>query len=748
MTIHAPSLHQQTFRDISPQGEPRSHPRANCETRFEEHDTVIPPSKAESASSDGENSHVDYYINGGRSPTNTRSLDGSLSPDPSHSSSSSRSPERGHDRDHGGRGRFRTRELDPVRTYSAKPARDHGRDHGRERTYNGFDGVHDGGYRRATYGSSSKHAHDLAHASGYGRANSGHGRGHPHHQRERASSRSRSRARSRGREYTDHDRDSEYRHVSRYEQSRSSNYDHLHGYDRSPERRGGQYSRRVRTSYHERYRSDNSKRGARGKSCSAARRSPSRSPSPRPKAPFDTEAPCDARVLMPTRAPNPPPYSRGRSRVRNESKGRCARAKSAGPRVLNFEDESAIPRALNFEDESSSKVPFVRQTSFGRARCGSPRPSEASDLSSSRVPRSKAHSPTGTRVSGTPPYARFRASRPGSPASRTSMTSSINRAAKSNRKLNAKQFAISMELLEHVSKGRLQKAEELIRKGASPDFADYNKRTPLHFAAAEGHTYIVKMLLENGANPNVVDRCGSKPVHDAMKKNFKDIAQLLRRHGGDDDDTLSKEHLDGIELLEYCASGYVSLVREKVRAGAKITFADKDRRTPLHLASCEGHAEVVQLLLQYGADATCKDVFNHSAVDDAICNGHMSVLLVMKEHNVSVPGYIFDDSCTSEFQRDMHLIELCAKGKLGKAQKCIVEGADVLFANYDSRTALHLAVAEGHLSVVKMLLAAGADPTVEDRRGCSALDEATKIDNQGVVALLDEQVAASVRRAG
>jgi hypothetical protein len=51
-------------------------------------------------------------------------------------------------------------------------------------------------------------------------------------------------------------------------------------------------------------------------------------------------------------------------------------------------------------------------------------------------------------------------------------------------------------------------------------------------------------------------------------------------------------------------------------------------------------------------------------------------------------------------------------------------GDDARAADYDQRTALHLAAAEGRHRLVKLLLTAGADPEARDRWGRTPLDEA------------------------
>lgn len=336
--------------------------------------------------------------------------------------------------------------------------------------------------------------------------------------------------------------------------------------------------------------------------------------------------------------------------------------------------------------------------------------------------------------------------RPSSGASSNTSTPTLQRSQTkvTKRKLDARIFSLSMELIEHVSKGRLELAEKKIKQGASPDYADYDKRTPLHLAASEGHMDVVKMLLKHGANPYVADRWGSKPYDEAVKHKFTEVADVLREYSEpDEEDTLSKDHHDGLELLEYCAKGYKRLVREKVAAGTKPTFADYDLRTPLHLASCEGHAKIADILLNNGADATVKDRFGNTPVDDAVRNGFLEVLAVMSKRGVKIPEHIFDKSHSPEFERNMRLIDVCARGKIGMVHKLLQEGADAKFSDYDLRTPLHLACAEGHVSIVRLLISAGADIAAEDRWGATPLEEAMKYEHRDLVDMLEERATAS-----
>ena len=73
------------------------------------------------------------------------------------------------------------------------------------------------------------------------------------------------------------------------------------------------------------------------------------------------------------------------------------------------------------------------------------------------------------------------------------------------------------------------------------------------------------------------------------------------------------------------------------------------------------------------------------------------------------------------------LISAAAQGELERIKELFLQGVNLESSDYDGRTSLHLASANGHFEVVKYLLDLGLDKTMKDRWNNTAYDDANKI---------------------
>ncbi|XP_029992763.1 glutaminase liver isoform, mitochondrial [Sphaeramia orbicularis] len=86
-----------------------------------------------------------------------------------------------------------------------------------------------------------------------------------------------------------------------------------------------------------------------------------------------------------------------------------------------------------------------------------------------------------------------------------------------------------MNVLLAAFKGDVQSLRRYFLSGVDVNAVDYDGRSALHVAAAEGHTEVIRFLLENTrANPGLRDRWGSSPLQEARRHNRDAAVQLLQ----------------------------------------------------------------------------------------------------------------------------------------------------------------------------------------------------------------------------
>lgn len=101
----------------------------------------------------------------------------------------------------------------------------------------------------------------------------------------------------------------------------------------------------------------------------------------------------------------------------------------------------------------------------------------------------------------------------------------------------------------------------------------------------------------------------------------------------------------------------------------------------------------------------------------------------------------------STFSRVVNLIWAASQGDLDEIKRLHAGGVDLRLADYDGRTALHLAATENHPEVVDYLIEQGVPLAPEDRWGGTPLADAEKAGHKAVAQKLRQALAASADRA-
>ncbi|MFC3196244.1 ankyrin repeat domain-containing protein [Parapedobacter deserti] len=157
-------------------------------------------------------------------------------------------------------------------------------------------------------------------------------------------------------------------------------------------------------------------------------------------------------------------------------------------------------------------------------------------------------------------------------------------------------------LLKHIDELTIHEAaaaglvEQVLNRADLIDAVSEHGFTPLGVATHFGNEDIVRLLLANGADPNIQSQNGYNvyPLHAAIGSGFDSIAKML------------------------------------IEAGAEVNVLQSSRTSPLHLASQNGNIDLIILLLENGALLEIKNDMGKTASDLAAEKGHMEIANILK----------------------------------------------------------------------------------------------------------------------
>ncbi|CUS14874.1 unnamed protein product, partial [Tuber aestivum] len=188
-----------------------------------------------------------------------------------------------------------------------------------------------------------------------------------------------------------------------------------------------------------------------------------------------------------------------------------------------------------------------------------------------------------------------------------------------------------------AANGHTQVISKLCGKGAETDAQNIDMRTPLHLAAERGHLAATKFLLSKGADVDTRDKYGWAPLHYAVVGGKKDVAdQLLAKRAS----RYAREVMGMTPLHLAASTGQVDMVKMLLHQDPNAAPLDNIDRTPLHLAATSDSSKVVEILTT-DIDPNVTDHKKNTPLHYAAWRGHSDVvdLLLGKGANPSSASY-------------------------------------------------------------------------------------------------------------
>jgi ankyrin repeat protein len=298
-------------------------------------------------------------------------------------------------------------------------------------------------------------------------------------------------------------------------------------------------------------------------------------------------------------------------------------------------------------------------------------------------------------------------------------------------------------LMSAAKVGSLDTVKALLAGGAVLDAPDQAfQQTALMVAIRANHPELVRFFIQQGASVNARTRTGETPrwVLPNSVPGFGHGIGIIR---GGLPERGSRYLIPGaMTPLMYAArDGRLDTARSLLDAGARIDDTDANGVTPLLAAIANNHPDVARLLIDRGADIKTVDWYGRTPLWTAV-----------EVRNMDIDNNTFANSVDRAPLLDLIRI-LLDKGADPnvrtkesppiRRQMLTVTGT-LEWVDFTGQTPFIRAALAGDVSVMKLLLAHGADPKVTTFGGTSALMAAAGVNwvvdqtaDEGAKALLD-----------
>ncbi|MEM7365568.1 MAG: ankyrin repeat domain-containing protein [Pseudomonadota bacterium] len=288
---------------------------------------------------------------------------------------------------------------------------------------------------------------------------------------------------------------------------------------------------------------------------------------------------------------------------------------------------------------------------------------------------------------------------------------------------------LATPLVAAVWLGRDRLARLLLENGADPNIptGSDNPYTAMDTAAEHGHLESVKALIEYGAEYDVVHliQTGMNEEADTFLDQHPHLV-----NGGDDAGTMRRRRASAVPVIEAVSSSNRDMVASLIKRGADLDLTDEKGRTALHMSLepwGDNSTETRELLLASGATV---DAWAAAGLGD------VELLRTLLDQDAALVNATQTDGMTPIFYA-------IAQNQEDATRLLIERGAqlDVCVRRFWAGAyPLDIALTKNYMTLVRMLLEAGADPNHWDEWNCP-LYLATRFSSVEAIDLLLEHGA-------
>jgi len=297
------------------------------------------------------------------------------------------------------------------------------------------------------------------------------------------------------------------------------------------------------------------------------------------------------------------------------------------------------------------------------------------------------------------------------------------------------------QIYSAIRENNLAQLKGLLEQKTNVNLEDRRGITPLMYAAEIGSLDAMRLLIDRGADVNAQNDFGSTALMWSVADPAK--VRLLLDHGANVN-LLARSGRTALIIAGF-TNPSAEVVRLLLAKGAKVDVMDTRHVTPMNAATFGNDLETVKLLIAAGADIETPDTFiGLTPLMNAAGNRNLEAvkLLLAKGAKVNAvsktQGLPKIQTGTVEFGGWTPLLMAAAFGPPEAVKTLLDSGARINAQDYRGFTPLMLAIGTDRYDrrTVNMLVAHGADQSLKNEMGETALDWAYKFADPQVVQAL------------
>ncbi|XP_059176240.1 serine/threonine-protein phosphatase 6 regulatory ankyrin repeat subunit A-like [Physella acuta] len=257
-------------------------------------------------------------------------------------------------------------------------------------------------------------------------------------------------------------------------------------------------------------------------------------------------------------------------------------------------------------------------------------------------------------------------------------------------------------LMMAVKAGNIDLLRHLVQHGADVDCLNSRRVSALYEAVILGSCETVQLLVEAGAALDIVYFNDGSILHLAFRKQRKDIAELIVRTKLNLVNT--REEIDKSRTSDTDEFDFINVVNRRMQ-------------TALHIAASIGSSYLVNLLTDAGADVNMTDDNNRTALQIGLHLRNIDMVEILLEAGA--------DPNVLDEHGDTPLLHVVTYNPGFPLIRLLVQyNSNVNLQNKHGQTPLMLAVVQGKIEIINLLLDHGAKVVQKYNLGLAAVQHA------------------------